>query len=40
MNGLEIILLLVVVRLIIPFGLLLLAGEWVHRHYANYWLKS
>lgn len=40
MNGLEIILLLVVVRLIVPFGLLLLAGEWVRRHYVNYWLKS
>lgn len=39
MNGSEIILLLLVVRLIIPFGALMLVGEWVHRKESNYWLK-
>jgi hypothetical protein len=40
MNGSEIVLLLFLVRLIVPFGLLFLVGEWLHRHEANYWLKS
>ncbi|WKZ37150.1 MAG: hypothetical protein QY332_04320 [Anaerolineales bacterium] len=40
MNGSEIILLLFLVRLVVPFGLLLLAGEWVRRRHVNYWLKS
>jgi len=39
MNGSEIILLLFVVRLVIPFGLLMLAGEWLRRKESNYWLK-
>ncbi len=39
MNGLEIILLLFVIRLIIPFGILMLAGEWLCRKESNYWLK-
>lgn len=39
MNGLEIVLLLFVVRLVIPFGLLMLVGEWSRRKEANYWLK-
>lgn len=39
MNGSEIILLLFVVRIIIPFGLLMLVGEWLHRKESNYWLK-
>jgi hypothetical protein len=39
MYGSEIILLLFVVRLIIPFGLLMLVGEWLHRKESNYWLK-
>jgi hypothetical protein len=39
MNGSEIVLLLFVVRLIIPFGLLILIGEWVRRKESNYWLK-
>ena len=39
MNGSEIILLLFVVRLVIPFGLLMLVGEWLHRKESNYWLK-
>jgi hypothetical protein len=40
MNGLEIIMLYLLFRLILPFGLLLLIGEWVRRRYVNYWLKS
>ena len=39
MNGSEIVLLLFVVRIIIPFGLLILVGEWVRRKESNYWLK-
>ncbi len=39
MNGSEIILLLFVFRLILPFGLLMLAGEWLRRKESNYWLK-
>ena len=39
MNGSEIILVLFVVRLVIPFGLLMLAGEWLRRKESNYWLK-
>ncbi|HLA87580.1 MAG: hypothetical protein Q7J80_10150 [Anaerolineales bacterium] len=40
MNGSEIILLLFLVRLVLPFGLLLLVGEWARHQQANYWLKS
>ena len=39
MNGSEIILLLFVIRLGIPFGLLMLVGEWLRRKESNYWLK-
>ena len=39
MNGSEIILLLFVFRLIIPFGVLMLVGEWLRRKESNYWLK-
>ena len=39
MNGLEIVLLLFVTRLVIPFGALMLAGEWLRRKESNYWLK-
>jgi len=39
MNGSEIILLLFAVRLVIPFGVLLLVGEWLRRKESNYWLK-
>lgn len=39
MNGSEIVLLLFVVRLVIPFGLLMLVGELLHRKESNYWLK-
>jgi len=40
MNGTEIILLLVVSRILVPFGLLMLVGEWTHRRESNYWLKT
>lgn len=40
MNGSEIILLLFLVRLVLPFGLLLLVGELARHQHANYWLKS
>ena len=39
MNGSEIILLLFVVRIIIPFGILMAVGECLHRKESNYWLK-
>lgn len=39
MNGSEIVLLLFVVRLILPFGVLMLVGEWLRRKESNYWLK-
>jgi len=39
MNSSEIILLLFVLRLILPFGLLMLVGEWMHHKESNYWLK-
>lgn len=40
MNATEIVLLLFLIRLVVPFGLLLMVGEWLHRHESNYWLKS
>ncbi|MFN8412142.1 MAG: hypothetical protein U0Z26_07125 [Anaerolineales bacterium] len=40
MNASEFVLLLFVVRLVIPFGGLILFGEWVRRQNANYWLKK
>ncbi len=40
MNGSEIIFVLVVARIVIPFGLLMLVGEAIRRNNANYWLKS
>jgi hypothetical protein len=39
MNGSEIVALLFILRLIIPFGMLLLAGEWIRRREVYYWLK-
>lgn len=39
MNASEIVLLLFIVRLIIPFGSLMLVGEWLHRKESIYWLK-
>jgi hypothetical protein len=39
MNGFEFVFLLFLIRLVVPIGLLLIAGEWMHRKNANYWLK-
>jgi hypothetical protein len=39
MNATEIVLLLAILRLVIPFGLILVLGELVRRRDANYWLK-
>ena len=40
MNATEYVLILTILRLIIPFGLILLLGELVKRRDANYWLNS
>ena len=40
MNGSEIMLLLFVIRIVAPFGVLMLIGELARRNNANYWLKS
>jgi hypothetical protein len=39
MNGFEFVFLLFLIRLVVPIGLLLITGEWMHRKNANYWLK-
>lgn len=39
MNAPVIVLLLTILRLVIPFGLILLMGELIRRRDANYWLK-
>jgi hypothetical protein len=39
MNGSEFFILYFAVRIVIPFGLLVLLGEWMRRREANYWLK-
>jgi len=38
MNALALALLLLV-RLIVPFGILIAFGEWVRRREANYWFR-
>ena len=40
MNATEYVLFLTILRLVAPFGLILLLGELVRRRDANYWLKS
>ena len=40
MNAPVVVLLLTALRLVIPFGLILLMGELVRRRNSNYWLKS
>jgi hypothetical protein len=40
MNGFEVILTLVLTRIVLPAGFLLLLGEWVRRHEADYWFHS
>ena len=37
MFGIEVILTLILVRIILPIGLVLLLGEWVRRREINYW---
>ena len=39
MNAPLVVLLLTVLRLVIPFGLILLIGELIRRRDANYWLN-
>lgn len=39
MNGSEFFLLYFAVRIVIPFGMLLLFGEMLRRKESNYWLK-
>lgn len=39
MNATEFVLLLTLIRLVIPFGLILLVGELLRRREANHWLK-
>jgi hypothetical protein len=36
----EYVLVLTILRLVIPFGLILLLGELIRRRDANYWLKA
>ena len=31
---------ILLIRIILPVGLLLALGEWVHRREANYWLRK
>lgn len=40
MKAAEFVLLLTILRLVVPFGLILLLGELVRRREANYQLKS
>lgn len=39
MNGSEFFILYFAVRIVIPFGMVLLIGELLHRKEAHYWLK-
>ena len=40
MNGFDVILILVVMRLALPVCILLFAGELVRRHDVKYWARS
>lgn len=40
MNGIEVMLALFITRVVLPFGMLLLIGEWIYRRETNYWLRS
>jgi hypothetical protein len=40
MVGLEVVIILLFVRIILPIGLIMLVGEWVHRREAEYWLNK
>ncbi len=39
MNATEFVLLLTILRLVIPFGLILVLGELIRRRDANHWIK-
>jgi hypothetical protein len=39
MNGYEFFILYFAARVLIPFGTLMLVGEWLKRKESNYWLK-
>ena len=39
MNATEFVLFLTILRLVIPFGLILLLGEFIRRREADYWMK-
>ena len=39
MNAPVFVLLFTILRLVIPFGLVLALGEWIRRRDAKYWLK-
>ncbi len=39
MNGSEFFLLYFALRVVVPFGMLLLVGELLRRKESNYWLK-
>ena len=39
MKAAEFVLFLTILRLVIPFGLILLVGELIRRRDAKYWLK-
>jgi hypothetical protein len=40
MKAAEFVLLLTILRLVVPFGLILILGELIRRREANYWDKS
>lgn len=39
MNGSEFFILFFAIRILVPFGVLMLIGEIIRRRDANYWLK-
>ncbi len=40
MNATEYVLVLTIIRLVVPFGIILILGELVRRREAQYWLDS
>lgn len=40
MNAVAFPLILFLIRALIPFGMLILLGEWIRRREANYWLRK
>jgi hypothetical protein len=39
MNALTLVIILLI-RAILPISLLIIAGEWIHRREANYWIRK